>query len=210
MKKLRPLSVALGAVVLAVSGCSAATSGPGTAGPTPGATSSAATTAPTTAPTTGWELDTRGGAERIKAAGLPVLNMEGAAEHFHAHLDVFVDGKPVAVPADIGFSFSAAGQPDGISALHTHDESGIIHIEAPAAGDTYTLGQILTEWGVLDGTGKPGTAHSGISDWTVAVNGAKQDGPAQAVVLKAHDEIVLFHGTAPDPLPATFTFPAGV
>ena len=175
-----------------------------TAVPTPSVASSAAAAAPTT----DWELDTKGGAERIKAAGLPVLNMEGAAEHFHAHLDVFVDGKPVTVPADIGFSFSATGQPNGISALHTHDESGIVHIEAPVAGDTYTLGQLLTEWGVLDGTGKPGTAHSGTSDWSVAVNGAKREGPAQAVVLKAHDEVVLFHGTAPDPLPTAFKFPA--
>ena len=127
--------------------------------------------------TTGWELDTKGGADRIRAAGLPVLNMEGAAEHFHAHLDVFVDGKPVAVPADIGFSFSSTGQPNGISSLHTHDESGIVHIEAPVASDIYTLGQLLTESGVLDGTGKPGTAHSGTSDWSVAVNGAKQAGP---------------------------------
>ena len=101
------------------------------------------------------EPDTKGGAERIKEAGLPVLNMEGAAEHFHAHLDVFVDGKPVAVPADIGFSFSSTGQPNGISALHTHDESGIVHFEAPVAGDTYTLGQLLTEWGVLDGRRGP-------------------------------------------------------
>ncbi|MFF2245755.1 hypothetical protein ACFVTM_16405 [Arthrobacter sp. NPDC058130] len=205
MKKLLPRSVALGAVVLAVAGCSAATPGPGTAVPTPSASSSAAA-----APTTGWELNTKGGAERIKAAGLPVLNMEGAAEHFHAHLDVFVDGRPVAVPANIGFSFSATGQPDGISALHTHDESGIIHIEAPVVGDTYTLGQLLTEWGVLDGAEKPGTAHSGASDWSVVVNGAKQDGPVRDVVLKAHDEVVLLHGTAPDPLPTAFNFPAGV
>ncbi|MET3722088.1 MULTISPECIES: hypothetical protein [unclassified Arthrobacter] len=203
MKELIPFSLVLGAVVLSGSGCSAATPGPGAAVPTPSTSSAAAA-----APATGWELETKGGAERIKAAGLPVLNMEGAAEHFHAHLDVFVDGKPVTVPADIGFSFTATGQPNGISALHTHDESGIIHVEAPVAGDTYTLGQLLTEWGVLDGTSKPGTAHSGASDWSVTVNGAKRDGPAQGVVLKAHDEIVLFHGMAPDPLPTAFKFPA--
>jgi hypothetical protein len=56
------------------------------------------------------------------------------------------------VPADIGFEFNAGGKPAGISALHTHDESGIIHVKAPV-GDTYTMGQLLTEWGVLDGTG---------------------------------------------------------
>ena len=206
MKKLLPLSVMLGAACLSVSGCSTAAPAPSPTAPAASATSSAAAAAPTT----GWELNPKGGAERIKAAGLAVLNEEGAAEHFHAHLDVFVDGKPVPVPADIGFSFTAAGQPNGISALHTHDETGIIHIEAPVAGATYTLGQLLTEWGVLDGTGKPGTAHAPISDWSVAVNGAKQAGPAQAVVLKAHDEVVLFHGTAPEPMPTTFKFPTGL
>ena len=75
---------------------------------------------------------------------------------------------------------------------------------------TKNLGQLLTEWGVLNGTGMPGTAHSALTGWSVAVNGAKQAGPVQAVVLKAHDEVVLFHGTAPEPLPAKFTFPAGL
>ena len=206
MKKLLPLSALLGAACLTVSGCSTAAPAPSPTAPPASASSSAAAAAPAS----GWELNTKGGAERIKAAGLAVLTEEGAAEHFHAHLDVFVDGKPVAVPADIGFSFTAAGQPNGISALHTHDETGIIHIEAPVAGATYTLGQLLTEWGVLDGTGGPGTAHSALSGWSVVVNGAKQAGPPQAVVLKAHDEVVLFHGTAPDPMPSTFTFPAGL
>lgn len=156
-------------------------------------------------------MKVQGGGDRIKAAGLEVLHAEGAAEHFHAHLDVFVDGKPVAVPADIGFSFTATGQPNGISALHSHDESGIIHIEAPTPGATYTLGQFLTEWGVLDGTDPtPGTAHSTQDGWSVAVNGVRHDGKITDVVLKAHDEVVLYQGTAPVPLPATFTFPAGL
>ncbi|WP_427174794.1 hypothetical protein [Arthrobacter sp. 92] len=209
MKKFLPLTVVLAGIALAVSGCSTATPGPGTAVPTTSAPASPAS--PSAAAATGWEMTPKGGADRIKAAGLEVLNAEGAAEHFHAHLEIFVDGKPVTVPADIGFSFTAAGQPNGISALHTHDESGIIHIEAPVAGETYTLGQLLTEWGVLDGADKtPGSAHSPIAEWSAVVNGKRQDSPAQAVVLKAHDEIVLYHGTAPSPLPTTYKFPEGV
>lgn len=207
MQKFLPLAVTLAGVVLAISGCSTATPGPGpgTAAPT---TSAPASPSAATAP--GWELPPTGGADRIKAAGLQVLNAEGAAEHFHAHLDIFADGKPVTVPAYIGFSFTTAGQPNGISALHTHDETGIIHIEAPVAGETYTLGQLLTEWGVLDGTGKAlGPAHSPIAEWSTVVNGKKQDAPVQTVLLKAHDEIVLYHGTAPSPLPPTYKFPEG-
>jgi hypothetical protein len=156
-------------------------------------------------------MNPKGGADRIEAAGLEVLRAEGHVEHFHAHLDVFTDGKPVTVPADIGFEHNAAGQPTGISALHSHDASGIIHIEAPTAGATYTLGQFLAEWGVLDGTDKsPGSAHSSVDGWTAAVNGTVQDGKITDVVLKSHDEIVLFHGTAPATLPASFTFPDGL
>jgi hypothetical protein len=157
-----------------------------------------------------WALDPAAGGARIKAAGLDILNAEGTADHYHAHLDVFVDGKPVTVPAEIGFSFSAGGQPNGISALHTHDTTGIVHIEAPTAGLKYTLGQVLREWGVLDGTDTTGAPHGGTGGWSAYVNGAKQDGPVTDVVLKAHDEVVLSFGTAPSPLPGTYTFPAGL
>ncbi|MFI5520519.1 hypothetical protein [Streptomyces platensis] len=38
---------------------------------------------------------------RVEAAGLPMLGGEGEVEHIHAHRDVIVNSKPVAVPADI-------------------------------------------------------------------------------------------------------------
>ena len=170
----------------------------------------AAPVSATPAGAAGWALDPAAGGARIKAAGLDILNAEGTADHYHAHLDVFVDGKPVVVPAEIGFSFGAGGQPNGISALHTHDTTGIVHIEAPTAGLKYTLGQVLREWGVLDGTDTTGAPHGGTGGWSAYVNGAKQDGPVTDVVLKAHDEVVLSFGTAPSPLPGTYTFPAGL
>ncbi len=201
---------ALAGIVLTASACAPSSTTPTAAAPSVSAPAATSTAVATSTPG-GWELNPKGAGDRIKAAGLQVLTAEGAAEHFHAHLDVFTDSKPVTVPADIGFSFNTAGQPNGISALHSHDETGVIHIEAPTAGATYTLGQFLTEWGVLDGTDKtPGTPHSSADGWNVAVNGTKQDGKITDVVLKAHDEIVLFYGTAPSPLPASFTFTGGL
>lgn len=177
----------------------------------PAQTSPAAAPAPAT-PTgaAGWALDPAAGGARIKAAGLEILNAEGTAEHYHAHLDVFVDGKPITVPAEIGFSFGAGGQPNGISALHTHDTTGIIHIEAPTPGRSYTLGQVLREWGVLDGKDNTGAPHGGTGGWSAYVNGTKRDGAVTDVVLKAHDEVVLSFGAAPSPLPGTYTFSAGL
>jgi hypothetical protein len=216
VKKKLSLAASLAGVLMAASACAASVPGTSASATSASATSdsgtppqSAETEAPS--PATGWELNKQGGAARIKAAGLEVLNAEGSAEHFHAHLDVFVNGKAMIIPADIGFEFNAAGQPTGISALHTHDESGVIHVEAPVAGKTYTVGQLLTEWGVLDGTG-PATgtaAHSPITGWSATVNGKKRSGSISSIVLKAHDEIVLYRGTAPSPMPSTFAFPAG-
>ncbi|WP_426997865.1 hypothetical protein [Pseudarthrobacter sp. N5] len=209
-KKLLPLAFSLAGVVLATSACAPAKPDASAASAT-SASAAATGSSPAAPATSGWELKRQSSAERIAAAGLAVLTAEGAAEHFHAHLDVFVDGSAIAVPADIGFSFGATGKPNGISALHTHDQSGSIHIEAPVVGDTYTLGQLLTQWGVLDGTDKSaGTAHSGVDGWVVAVNGTKQAGSIKDVVLKAHDEVVLAYGAAPDPLPTAFEFPGGL
>jgi hypothetical protein len=181
----------------------------------PAASSAASSAASATASSTGsvdtgWELDPTGAEQRIRAAGLDILQAEGAAEHYHAHLDVLVNGKPVAVPGGIGFSIGADGQPNGISALHTHDSSGVVHIEAPAAGRKYTLGEVLTEWGVLDGTDATGAPHGGTGGWTAYVNGAKQPGPVTGVVLKSHEEVVLSYGTAPSTIPASYTFPKGL
>ncbi|MCX2750107.1 hypothetical protein OOZ51_20190 [Arthrobacter sp. MI7-26] len=195
------------AVALTVSGLLAGVTACGAPAQTaPSSTASALAT--TAAPA--WELDPAAGAQRIKAAGLDILTAEGTAEHYHAHLDVLVDGKPVTVPAEIGFSFGTDGRPNGISALHTHDTSGILHIEAPTAGLKYTLGQALTEWGVLDGKDATGAPHGGTGGWTAYVNGSKQDVPVTDVVLKAHDEVVLSFGSAPSPLPSSYAFPAGL
>ncbi|WP_255768145.1 hypothetical protein [Pseudarthrobacter sulfonivorans] len=204
------------AITLTVSALVAGTAACGAPAQTPPSQSSSSQSSPSqSSPATatgaaGWALAPDAGGARIKAAGLEILNAEGTAEHYHAHLDVFVDGKPITVPADIGFSFGAGGQANGISALHTHDTTGIIHIEAPTSGAKYSLGQVLREWGVLDGSDTSGAPHGGTDGWSAYVNGSKQDGPVTDVVLKAHDEVVLSFGAAPSPLPGTYTFPAGL
>jgi hypothetical protein len=76
-------------------------------------------------------------------AGLPMLSSEGNVEHIHVHLDVLVDGQPVQVPANIGIDEVHPG----ISPLHTHDDSGVIHIESPVKRQ-FSLGEFFTEWGV--------------------------------------------------------------
>src|ERR1700682_4376822 len=79
----------------------------------------------------------------VGQAGLPLMGSEGSVLHIHAYLDVFVNGPPVPVPADIGIDQQAGT----ISPLHTHDNSGVIHIEPPGQA-TFSLAQFFTEWQV--------------------------------------------------------------
>jgi hypothetical protein len=77
----------------------------------------------------------------VQAAGLKMLPQEGTTVHYHSHIDVNINGKTVTVPALIGI-----GQ-NGISELHTHDTTGVIHIEA-VQDRPFSLHQLMTEWGV--------------------------------------------------------------
>src|SRR5204863_9173790 len=67
---------------------------------------------------------------------------EGApiALHIHTHLSILVNGQNQVIPADVGVG---AG---GELPMHTHDDSGTIHIESPVAR-AFTLQNFFTVWG---------------------------------------------------------------
>ena len=143
------------------------------------------------------------------AAGLIPEKAEFLQYHVHAHLDVFVDGATVAVPAGLGINVGPDGQAPphgapGIAPLHTHDESGVLHIEAPKDAK-FTLGQVFTEWGVaLD------SDHVGAYPVNeVVVDGKPYDGDPARVVLSAHEEIAVVAGTGTVDPPSSYAFPAG-
>jgi hypothetical protein len=96
--------------------------------------------------------------------------------HIHPQLSLLVNGTSVTVPAQIGIdpslwkdhsldNFGMQSMPEtnmsGMAPLHTHDNSGIVHVESTVNRD-YTLEEFLNIWGLnLDGkvvkmaTGKP-------------------------------------------------------
>jgi hypothetical protein len=193
-------AVVLSAAALGVASCDA---------PAPTTAAPPTSTAASPAPAADFGLDIAGAPGRIAQAGLAVLSAEGNVDHYHAHLDVMKDGKPVAVPASIGITAGPDNRANGISALHTHDTTGVVHIESPTAGQIFTLGQLLTEWGVLGGNGAQGTGPGPVDGWTAYVDGKKYDGGIRDLPLKAHDEIVLSYGTAPAKIPASYDFPPG-
>lgn len=68
---------------------------------------------------------------------------EASTYHVHAHLAIIVDGKVVAgPPANTGIHFEHLC----LYWLHTHDTSGIIHIEAPHRISP-TLSNFFDIWG---------------------------------------------------------------
>src|SRR5689334_15252926 len=102
-----------------------------------------------------------------RKAGLTPETHEFVFLHVHAHLDVFVNGSPVVVPAGIGINIDDPAvkrftAPDGstgyggisppcsepcISPLHTHFDDGILHTEAKQ-NQFNNLGEFFTEWHV--------------------------------------------------------------
>jgi hypothetical protein len=130
--------------------------------------------------------------QAVAAAGLPMLGEEGSALHIHAHLDVIANGSPVPVPADIGIDTAR----QRISPLHTHDTTGVIHIESPDKSASFTLGQVFTEWQVsLSSDHIGGLTADGTHHLNVYVNGKPYSGNSAGIVLAAHDEIAIVYGT---------------
>jgi hypothetical protein len=130
---------------------------------------------------------------------LSELTSEGSALHIHQHLDVFVDGERVTVPAAIGIFV-----PEFITELHTHDTSGIIHVESPTIR-TFSLGQFFGEWTVLLSSTCLGS-YCGNLHWYV--NGKAETGNPATLALSNHQEIVITVGKPPEHIPSTYDFAA--
>ena len=96
------------------------------------------------------------------------------------------------VPADIGVDDAR----QKISPLHSHDTTGVIHIESPTKPATFTLGQFFTEWQVSLAADHIGAlAADNTHRLKVYVNGSLHDGDPAGIVLAAHDEIAIVYGT---------------
>jgi hypothetical protein len=151
-----------------------------------------------------WGPGHTGLARRLAALHLPAEN--DVAFHIHALLRVYVNGRAEPVPALIGID-PQAGR---LAPLHTHDASGIVHIES-ARPYPFTLGQFFAVWGVrLTGTSLGSYVDAGSRRLRVFVDGRRVAHPA-AHVLRAHDRIVVGYGP-PGSFPTTdhTPFPPGL
>ena len=126
-------------------------------------------------------------AARVASAGLDLGRM-GMAEHYHPQLRIIIHGNEVQVPANIGVD-PATG---AMSAVHTHQPDGTIHIEGDTVGEVFTLGQLFTEWGVkLTPTQIGGVQAEGGQKVMVTSNGAPVAGDPMNLRLQPDQKIVL-------------------
>lgn len=118
-----------------------------------------------------------GGGQGSPVDGIPTSTSMSDNYHVHAFLGLMVNGQEIAIPDGIGMvnpfgDYTSANActggannwecyADGFYYMHTHDPSGVIHMEAPspvcgaASGYTtpcntsqFTLGNFLDIWGI--------------------------------------------------------------
>jgi hypothetical protein len=142
--------------------------------------------------------------DRLAPLGLHELTTEGEVLHIHQHLDIYVNGKHEPVPALIGIY-------DGqfLTELHTHDATGIMHVESPTRR-RFDLGQFFGVWGVRLNSDCVGGYCRQVTPWTVYVNGRAYTGDPGALELKEHQEIAFVIGTPPRKIPSSYRFPGGL
>ncbi len=85
------------------------------------------------------------------------LGMEGSAFHIHPQLYIKINGQNVVIPSQIGIVNSGRC----FEPLHTHDSTGLIHVESHLAATQYTLSHFFQTWDAtfhtasIGGTNRP-------------------------------------------------------
>lgn len=129
-------------------------------------------------------------------------------QHIHVHLTLIANGTQRAIPIAVGVGNPFILQNFVVAAgcyywLHTHDATGIVHIEAPVT-TTFNLGQFFDIWGQplsrSNVAGFSGTV-------TAFVDSTEYTGDLGAIDFQEHKQITLIVGTVPDTIPV-YAFPS--
>ena len=136
------------------------------------------------------------------ASNVPCGPSEVLIHHEHSHLTIVVRGQLRTVPANIGITATQ------ICWLHTHDTSGIIHVEA-ADNRTFTLGDFFGVWRQpLSATVLAGERAGSGEAILVTVNQQPYTAAPETIVLRDKQDIVLQLG-APNLQIPPFVWPPG-
>jgi len=118
--------------------------------------------------------------------------LEQQGYHIHVHVSMYINGQATPLPQGVGI----APNNSCLYWLHTHDTSGVIHIEAPAKTSP-TLGNFLDIWDShfsTLGSGYP-IQLADPSNWKVWVNGKPYTGNFRNIALQAHQLITLAYNS---------------
>jgi hypothetical protein len=129
--------------------------------------------------------------------------------HIHTHIDIFVNGQLIYIPPQIGIIPGKC-----IYWMHTHDGTGVIHIESPIKRD-FTVGQFFDLWkSKLNNLQVFDNISNGkdVPPSNVYINGSKVPGTInyRDIKLTAHEEIAIAYGRPPDNIPSAYDFPQGL
>jgi hypothetical protein len=123
---------------------------------------------------------------------------------FHAHslISIYRNGVRTALPAKIGLMGCTYE-------MHTHDSSGVVHIEADGPR-TFSLGQFFAVWGQpvsrTSVAGLVGPVRFYVIDNETLT---KFNGNPADIIFAKHKEVIIVTGTAPAILPR-YRWPASL
>jgi hypothetical protein len=126
-------------------------------------------------------------------SGVECINSTGAY-HIHSHLSLFVNGEQIAIAAGIGVvppvllnGYADFNASSCFYWLHTHDATGVIHVN-PAQAIDMTLGMLFDVWGyTLSRT----EVAENLGAVVVYVDGLLYAGDPRAIVFANNKEISL-------------------
>lgn len=144
-----------------------------------------------------YDLDSKQVSAAPSIDGIECNTKEFVALHNHVHLDFYVNGNPLTVPAQIGIVDNAC-----LYWMHTHNTSGVIHIESPKSRD-FTLGQFFNIWKASASFPVSGAVPK------IFVNGQEVNTNLDDTKIKEHDEIAIVYGTLPSVVPPYYQFKEG-
>jgi hypothetical protein len=154
-----------------------------------------------------WQPNYTNLAAAISAMHLPEARATMAngdyVTHHHVYIKMYVfDGsksEQVPIPSQIGVDPTT----QTLAPLHTHDDSGVIHIEANAKTLTPPLQDVFNVWGLRFSSTCIGGYCGGVEMW---VNG-KPNTQFGAYKLQEHDVITIVEGQQPPGFKPTSSYP---
>ncbi len=120
--------------------------------------------------------------------GVQCNQTEQLVYHTHAHLSIYINGQNILLPAQIGITNTC------IYWLHTHDASGIIHIESPQ-NTIFTLGTFFQLWREQFPQLQYQNQLSSTAGWQVYIDGKPSTSDFNTIELKPHSLITLAYNS---------------